>query len=80
MAVTLDTVKTALAVFEPFSPALKFLLLLTLFLTLRCVSKITHFIFVYFLRPGKNLRKYGKWASKYHIQNELKVITIIFIL
>ena len=32
------------------------------FLLLRIVFSILRFIFVYFLRPGKDLKSYGSWA------------------
>ena len=37
-------------------------LLLLAFLVLRWAASVLNFVWVYFLRPGRNLRKYGEWA------------------
>jgi 17beta-estradiol 17-dehydrogenase / very-long-chain 3-oxoacyl-CoA reductase len=40
------------------------LLAFALFAFVQFVYRIVNFVYVYFLRPGKDLKKYGKWASK----------------
>ena len=37
-------------------------LLVSLILAVRVILCILNFIYVYFLRPGKNLRKFGRYA------------------
>jgi len=37
-------------------------LLVTLILVVRVILCILNFVYVYFLRPGKNLRKFGRYA------------------
>jgi len=57
-------VEVTLILFEKYLPssAIHLFLALALFSFIRLTYKILNFVYVFFLRPGKDLKKYGKWA------------------